>query len=215
VKSAIGTNTKIILKRKLTSFIFLVPLLVVLFFSSLFITNAPPFIGFVIMASIFFVTDTYNIFYSIFFSRVSSLPQEKIVQEVKGLPILTLLSFVLIVGTGSMMNVPLMNYATQLSQLSLIAGLLLIINEFWLSYSVAKFYNSARKGLTDSLVQKYTSSVRGEIVSATIHIIMLIGIASKLSWPHNFISFGYLFLIAIFGILFSVKKLKEVISVAE
>jgi len=210
--SAIGANTKILIRRKLVSFVFIITLMAVLFFSSLFVTKIPPFAGFIIFASIFLVMDICNIFYSIFFGRVSSLTQEKIFQEVKGLPILMFLSFALIIGAGSMMNIPLTNYTTQLGQLSLIAGLLLIINEFWISLSIGKFYNSARKNLFIPLKQKYTNNVRGEIISVVVHVITLFSVASKLPRPHDFISFGYLFLILVLGVLYGIKKFKEVTS---
>ena len=106
----------------------------------------------------------------------------------------------------------LMRLTTQLGQLSLIAGLLLIINEFWISLSIGKFYNSARKNLFIPLKQKYTNNVRGEIISVVVHVITLFSVASKLPRPHDFISFGYLFLILVLGVLYGIKKFKEVTS---
>ena len=211
--NTIGMHARTLIRKKLVALVLIIPLLAILFFLSLFVTKIPPFAGFIILASIFLVMDIYNIFYAIFFDKVSSLEQEKILQEVKGLPILIFLSFVLIVGTGSMMNIPLANYATQLSQFSLLAGLLLIINEFWISFSIIKFYDSARNKLFTSLKQKYTNSIHGEIISVVVHVITLFIVASKLPRPHDLISFGYLLLILVSGVLYGIKKLKEVTSI--
>jgi len=200
---------KQLLKRKVFfSGIFVIFFLIPTIFS-LFFETLPQFVGFSIFLVTFLAMDLINLSYQFYFRGLAKLSEKNILEESKYSALLVFFSFILIILIGSLMNISLKVYQKPSSQIAMLVGIFFIINEFYLNYLQATNKLHKKEDILKFKL-KYLSFPIGTIISLVVHIFTLLGVALKLTFPHNLLSLGIMALIFGVGVYLGVKKLKEI-----
>ena len=202
-------NSLLYIKRKLIVSLLFIIFLVSFFILSLFIESVYPFVGFVLITLTFLTIDLNNLFYTLYLKGLELENHDK--KYLNYIPLIWFISFVFIIFVGLLMNLPLSVYEKQISQISLLAGLFFIINEFWdifvLSMTVKSKKQDSKKNVT-----RLNGVIIGDVLNIVIHLFVLLFIAWKLGVPDNMLSIIFLVLVFAGFIYYGLRKLRESVS---
>ena len=202
-------NSLLYIKRKLIVSLLFIIFLVSFFILSLFIESVYPFVGFVLITLTFLTIDLNNLFYTLYLKGLELENHDK--KYLNYIPLIWFISFVFIFFVGLLMNLPLSVYEKQISQISLLAGLFFIINEFWdifvLSMTVKSKKQDSKKNVT-----RLNGVIIGDVLNIVIHLFVLLFIAWKLGVPDNMVSIIFLVLVFAGFIYYGLRKLRESVS---
>ncbi|MBS3080600.1 hypothetical protein J4221_03955 [Candidatus Pacearchaeota archaeon] len=188
------------IKRKIIGFLLFFALAIIVYFISIFYKNIPIIISFILIYLLYAIRISSNFIYASYLYKFSNLKDSDIETEAKGFYFLGILSFPIILITGFLMNMLLQspNYAAGFVQIFLLFSFFILLNEFFIIYSISKIQKlTLKKDYTKIKEQNPISFVIMMIIENVGAIFFLIALALRLDFPINFISLFFLFIMII------------------